>query len=240
MKWIIWLFVVLVLIGGGLVGFFWYQAYTAQGLEFKLEGPDHAQVGVPFEIKIEIENNSGNILQEAELAIELPEGMVFLGSSAGKGLVRKVLGNLGEGSLTKDTFQAMVLSGESSLKQVQGAVSYLPVSLGTRFEQNETEELRVSDSGVFIDLEAPAKVFSGEEFEIVIDYENNAEIEFADFQINLVYPSGFRYVSSTLEPVNQDSLFEIGNLQPESKNSFTITGRLEGPDNAFFDIDAIA
>ena len=227
-------------VGGSIVGFFWYQAYTAQGLTFIFEGPDHVQVGVPFDLEVSIENNANGILQEAELTLTLPEDMVFLGAHSGKTIARKPLGNLGEGSLTTDTFQAMVLSGESSLKQLQGMVSYLPVSLGARFEQQEIEELRVSDTGIALDLRSPNKVFSGEEFEIELEYENNSEIVYDDFEVRLAYPAGMTIVSSSLEAIGAAGVFEIGDLQAGSENVITIVARLEGPDNAFFDIDGRA
>ncbi|MDP3880583.1 MAG: hypothetical protein Q8Q32_00150 [bacterium] len=240
MRGVVWLFVVLLVLAMGIVGFFWYQAYTAQGLVFDIEVPDHVQVGVPFEIELEIANDSGAILQDAILSMDLPEDMVFLGKYTGKNLVEENLGNLGEGSVVKDSFPAMVVSGESSLKRVSATISYLPSSLGARFERTETGELRVSDSGVLIDLESPAKVFSGEEFELEVSYENNSEITFADLLIELDFPESFELISSTMDSSEASTSFFIGNLESGKSSSFTIVGRLNGPDNAFFDISALA
>lgn len=240
MKWIIWLFAVLLVLAIGIVGFFWYQAYTAQGLVFDIEVPDHVQVGVPFDIEIRLANDSGAILQDARLSIALPDDMVFLGNFAGRGLAQEALGNLGEGSALNKSFQAMVISGESTLKKVEAVVSYLPSSLGSRFERIEVAEIRVSDSGVLIDLQSPAKVFSGEEFELEVRWENNSEIVFANLLIDMSFPVNFELISSTLDPVGSGSRFEIGNLDPGESGAFTVRGRLSGPDNSFFDIAGVA
>ena len=84
------------------------------GIDF--DGPDQVLVGVPFEISVNISNDSSSVLRDARLNLSLPEGMGFVGKSEDKNVEFKDIGNLGEGSLAQEKFQFMVLSGENTVE----------------------------------------------------------------------------------------------------------------------------
>ncbi|PIR88758.1 MAG: hypothetical protein COU09_00475 [Candidatus Harrisonbacteria bacterium CG10_big_fil_rev_8_21_14_0_10_44_23] len=240
MKKVIWLLIVLIVIAAGIIGFFWYQTYSAKGVQLSLSTPSDVRVGVPFEIKTTVSNDSQAILEEINLSITLPEGLVFMGTNAGKTIARKDIGSLGEGSVTNESFTVLAIEGEESVKKVEAVLSYVPGSLGAALEQRVDRNIVITELGVQIDFETPQKVFRAEEFEMTVKYKNNSDVAFDAFQIRLFYPKGFEYISSDLDPSVSNNVFDIGDLQPGSENQFKIRGTLDGADGGFFDLKTLS
>lgn len=236
MRWIIWLFVGLIVIGAGIVGFIWYQNYTAQGLLLSFNAPESVQVGVPFEISVDIKNDSNTDLSDGRLALRLPDSMVFV--DTGLETLNKDIGSIGQGSEFSEHFTVMVLSGESSLQTISARMSYMPLGIGGVFEQIAYSDIRVSDSGLSLELSSPTKVFNGEQFTVEFEYENNSDFDFAGVQVRVLYPEDFQLISSTLKPSGGDEFFVIGDVESGEANSFSITGKFNGKDGAFYEFGA--
>ncbi len=226
--------VVLALIGGGI--FFWLQIRSARGLSIDLVAPEQVLVGVPFDLKINISNNSDNILKEARLSLSLPEGMVFLGSSAQKNIEYRELGNLGPGSLSQELFRLMVISGENSIKRFKASVIYLPASLGASFEKEKALDIAVDGLGLVLDVTTPTKVFGGEDFTAEVFYKNVSQEDYRNLQLIAEYPPTFNFIKSDLPPDVGNREWLLGDLRKGSENRLKITGHLIGPDETFFDL----
>lgn len=222
----------------GMLGFLWLQSRNARGVGLEITGPDQIQLGVPFKAQANVVNDSGNVLKEVKLSFNLPEGVVFVGEEAKKTVEFKNLGNLGAGSLVKEEFSLMVLSGENSIKQLEAVVAFLPSTLSSRFEKNATFDLVVRGSGLSLDIAAPTKVFGSEEFQLNVSYRNESQIDLQDLKLTIMYPPAFAFKDSTLKPDVGNNVWNLGDLRPNSEGRFTIKGSLIGPDNAFFDLKA--
>lgn len=222
----------------GAIVFLWLQSRNARGVSVALAGPDQVLLGVPFKMQANIINDSKNILKDVKLSINLPAGVVFVGAEQKKIIEFKDLGNLGEGSLVKEEFELMVLSGENSIKNLEAAVSFLPSALSSRFEKTARFDLVVRGPALVLDIAAPTKVLSGEEFQMDVSYRNVSAIEFRDLALALQYPPSFVFKSASLKPDIGNNTWSLGDLRPGSETKFSIKGNLVGPDNAVFDFKA--
>lgn len=192
-------------------------------------------LGKPFELEVNVSNESQNILKDTELIIELPDDIVFLGSSSEKKIDSKIIGNLGAGGLSQETFKLLALAGESTIKKIKATVSYLPESLGSRFEVSRDIDFSVVGSSIDLDLSMPQKVFSGEEFETTITYKNISDTDFEDLRLKINYPPLFKFKSASLEPEFGNNFWELGDLRSNSAGKITIKGELLGQDDSFFE-----
>lgn len=237
-KAIIIIFVFL-LIGAGAVYYFWRQASVARGLTLEIKAPEEQiLLGVPFAIIVNVGNESSSLLQDVKLTVNLPEGLVFAGSPPEKNVDYKNLGNLGAGSLTKEEFKLMAISGEKTIKKVRASVNYLPTALGSRFEKSGEVDLIIGNPAITLDLAMPKKIFSGEEFEIQVSARNISDTDFSGLELKMEYPPTFTFGKSTLVPDIGNNVWDLGGLMKGSETSFTISGNVIGPDNAFFDFKA--
>jgi len=237
MSWkkIVILFVTLVVIATGVITYLWYQARQAGGVDIAITAPDSVEIGVPFTASIAVSNTGSGIAQQTSLALSLPDGFVFMSEAASKRVVTKSLGSLGTGTVTNQEFRIMPVSGENNLVQLEALLSYIPTDLGSRFEKQAVKDVSIGTSGISLDIAAPQKIFAGETFEVKVDYKNESITDFHNLQLLLQYPRGFTFVSSTLHPDEDNTLWKLGDLRAGSQGSFTIKGTMTGPDNAFFD-----
>lgn len=221
------------------VGWLWYQSRSAVALSIELTVPDQVQIGIPFPVSVGVSNDGSHVLQNTTLALNLPEDVVFIGQSANQSVQTKDVGSLGAQGLIKEDFQLMAVSGANTLKPIRATVSYQPVSLGSRFEKTESKDVAVGESGIFIDLQTPEKVFSGEDFEAKVTYRNDSQIDFSNLTLKIQYPPSFNFKSSSLAADVENNTWNLGDLRRGSNGNFTIKGSLTGPDNALFDFHLI-
>ncbi len=225
---------ILVLLGGG--AFLWLELKGSRGLDIDLLVPKEIAVGEPFDLEVDVGNGSDNVLEDAELLVELPEDIVFLGSSPEKRLDSKVLGNLGVGSLNQETFRLIALGGENTVKEIIVTVTYLPSSLGSKFEKSQAITFSVLEPVISLDLSLPQKVFAGEDFEIKVTYKNVSELDFSDLKLKMSYPPVFVFKSATLKPDLGNNTWNLGGLRSGSEGEFEVKGQLIGPDESFFEL----
>ena len=112
----------IVAIGGG-GAYLWYQSRGARGLELALVLPGEVSAGVPFTLEVTASNESSSLLKDVELTIELPDGVVFVGSAPDKNFSSKAVGNLGAGSLAEESFELLALGGEQTVKEVRASLT---------------------------------------------------------------------------------------------------------------------
>lgn len=236
----IFIILLFLIVAIGIFYFFWRQTSEVRDLTINLDAPrEQILLGVPFRLGVNISNDSNSILQDVKLSINLPQGMVFVGSSPEKNTDYKNLGNLGMGSLTKEAFNLMAISGEKTIKKIRVVVNYLPLAFGSRFEKSAEVDLIIGGPAISLDLVMPTKVFSGEDFEIKVSAKNISSVDFSDLVLKMEYPPTFSFRDSTLKPDFSNNTWDLGGLLRGSATDFTISGNVIGPDNSFFDFKAV-
>ncbi|TSC89857.1 MAG: Uncharacterized protein G01um10143_347 [Parcubacteria group bacterium Gr01-1014_3] len=218
--------------------YFAYQARIGSGFEIELKMPDQVFVGVPFDLDVNLINNSGNPLQNVQLFVQLPEGVAFVGSPATKSVDVRDMKNIGDGGLQQQVYKLIVSSGENSIKQIFARAIYSSGSLKSRFERRQEQELAVGGYGLQLDISTPQKTFSGEDFDIEVFYKNVSDQDFSDLKLKLDYPPTFNFKKSTLKPDTGNNIWVLGGLRKGSEMKFKVTGNLVGPDGSFFDLKA--
>ena len=201
---------------------------STRGLGLSLEAPEQILSGVPFDLKVNFSNNSGTTLEDVRLNLTLPEGAAFFGSDPQKNIDNKSLGNMGNGSLTQETYKIIIFSPGEAIKELKASVSYSSASLGSRFEKKNSIALAVKSSGVLVEMAVPEKVVSGEEFPITVSYRNASDIDFSDLRLALEYPPSFSFASADLSPDLSNANWLLGDLRKNSEGKFTIKGSLVG------------
>ena len=114
--------------------------------------------------------------------------------------------------------------------KIKALVSYSSGS--SKYEKEKEKEIKILDSGVSVEIKAPEKVFSGEEFDVSVSYKNISEADFYGLELAIEYPANFTFVSSDSKADSGNNVWELGDLRKGSEGSFTIKGSVAGPDNS--------
>ncbi len=223
---------IIILAGLIFFGLSWYSNDNG-GPKIVFNGPDSVPSGVPFQLELAVSNDSNQVFQDVKISLSLPEGFVFLGKSAEDSLDSRPVGNLGVGSLTKETFNIMALAGGSS-NEIYASVDYLPELVGSRFKKEESWSFNLAGSALELEVRAPDKITSGKEVELKVSYLNNSDFDLDNLNLSIEYPPAFQFEKATIKPDSGNNKWSLGGLRRGSSNDFSVFGRLIGPENSFF------
>ena len=234
--WLAVIALIIILIGSG---FFIYQYLQSRGLIMEINGPAEVNIGVPFNLTVDFNNQSKNILRNSRLSLNLPEGAVILGATEEQRIFSEELGDIGLGSLSQKSFRLMLTKDENTLKRFTVFISYGSSGIGqARFEEYQDFDVRVKEPGVFLDLSLPNQVLSGEVFDLKINYRNLSREDFSGLELRLDYPASFAFESGNPKPAEANNFWEIENLSAGAEGKIIISGRLIGPSQSFYNFNA--
>ncbi|PIT93106.1 MAG: hypothetical protein COU06_01750 [Candidatus Harrisonbacteria bacterium CG10_big_fil_rev_8_21_14_0_10_38_8] len=236
-------FLVLAIILAVLVGYFWFKNKNGKDLNAELAVPESVQIGVPFDLMVNISNDSSSVINEAEVSVILPESIVFIGDPVARSIKNKKVGSLKTGTLTQVSFPVLVLDGENSVHSVEAEISYIPGSIKSRFVKKIQKDFVVTDAGLFLDLITPTQVLSGETFETKISYENRSEILFDNVVVKVALPENVTVNSSSkTHTINSDGHLEfvLNQINQSDKGEITLSTTLIGQDNSLVEFLATA
>ncbi len=220
--------IVLVAIIG--ISLFYIFDNNSQNLDVGLVAPKEIMAGVPFDFKVEFSNQMSSVLKDVILIVTIPDGAAFVGSNTEKLVDSKDIGDLGQGSLVSEKYNLVFLRGINETQKIKVLVSY---SLGSsKYEKESEQDIKILNSGADIQIKAPEKVFSGEEFEVGVDYKNVSDVDFYGLEFSVEYPANFTFLSSDSKPDSGNNVWELGDLRKGSEGKFTIKGSVIGPDNS--------
>ncbi len=236
--WFVVVFAVLLL--GGLLYWFLLRPPAGPNVSIGFTKPDQALVGDPFPLSISLTNYSSNILKGAMLSIILPDNVSFVGQSSGQRVVEWAIGDVGPGSIYQyngeKTSNLIVTGGPNSIQHVDTKLIYsTDAAPKTQFETDGGADLVVGGPAISLNITPPTDVFSGQDFQTVITYNNNTSHSFNNVQLALQYPPVYSFTGSTMPPASAgNNTWNFGTIPPAGSGSFTVTGNVVGPQNATY------
>jgi hypothetical protein len=103
---------------------------------------------------------------------------------------------------------------------------------GTPYATNANTSLTIgSQSALSLSYEASSSIFSGQNFNLVVNYQNNTTGTLQGVQLQMQYPPAYQFVSTNSAPPIDpaDTTWDLGTLAPEATGTLTITGNIVGP-----------
>ena len=212
-------------ISGAAFGFyFFYNSNSDTNNHLEFEAEENIYSGVPFDLVVNINNDSGNVWQDVKLSLSLPEGVVFFSNESDRSFSIKSLGNLGSGSLTQVTFKLMAIEQ----KEVDVLLGYIPEGVGSRFEEKQSWGMPSIRIPVSLKIDSPKEVINGGKINLKIDYQNVADADLDGLYLEILYPKDFSYTKSSAEPDLKENVWNIDSLRKGSSGNLSVFGKLLG------------
>ncbi|HEY5220768.1 MAG TPA: hypothetical protein VIJ29_01280 [Candidatus Paceibacterota bacterium] len=225
----------------GLVAYIYYLLLppSAPNVVVAFSDPGTVTVGQPFPLTVTVSNESKSVLQNADLNISLPAGIVLVGNdpSHPQAVVTESLGTLSSQTVNPPQTVTLVAIANPGTAQTIGAqVTYGTASTGaTQFQSVASTSVTIgTQSALSLSYNAPSDVFSGQDFDIVVDYVNNTTGTLDGVQFAMQYPPAYHFVmSSTTAPTGAaDNIWNLGTLAPGATGMLDINGNIVGPAQA--------
>ncbi len=232
-----WIMLALVFVGGGAAYYFVSQYYKTKDLAFEVTGVDRVMIARPFDITVHIENRSQTVLRTGKIAIQLPDGAIGIGNESDKQTIEEEVGDLAAGDTLDKTYKIVIVKDEQSTKKFPVDFSYLPQNINTRFERIRTIEVSVDQPAISLNFTSPQKIFNRETFSMDMQYRNVSDASFNNVKIKLIAPAAYAFKGSNAT-TSAGAIWDIGTLAPQTEQTITASGTLEGPEQSFFDMKA--
>ncbi len=218
--------------GFGYYYFFVRLLQPNVGLEFSK--PDQVLLGQPFSISVSFSNYSDQILKNAKLSLLLPDGISFLNDSSDKRVLEQAVGDLGPGSVNQQTFTLIALSGSQTLKRIDAKLAYGTGGSSAEFQSQSGIDIPIGQPAVGLTFDTPQNVFSGEQFDVTVHYQNNSGQDFKKLRLKIDYPPVFQFVKSSADASVSNNQWDLGTIPKGGSGILTITGTLIGPEQSYF------
>ncbi|MFA6136177.1 MAG: hypothetical protein WC705_02360 [Candidatus Paceibacterota bacterium] len=231
--------VTVLLVLTGIAGYYLFQYFTTKDVSLETSGPKEVLVGSPFSVSLNFENLSTKKLIDSKLSLSLPDGIYFY-EDRNKKITTQDRGIITPGQIIKDEFKLIATGSFPKTYQINASISYTyeGSAFASRFDKKTSFEVLVRDSVINLDLNAPEKVFNGEDFEMSLEYQNISDEILPETIINFKLPQEFKLSNS--EPTLENSSIKILNINPKTKGVIILSGIIIGKEYSFLNIEALA
>ena len=228
-------FTIGLLLAIGLVGLVFYLLLPAPAPNIKISfsSPDTIVLGQPFPLAITVSNESKSVLKNAQLDIILPNGLSFVGQDPTQRVMSEQIDTLSSQTINPPESVQIIATGNSATSQnITVKLGYETAeTAGTQYETDANTTLVIGEqSAITINYTYSQSIFSGQNFDTVVNYQNNTNAALQDVKFTMQYPPAFNFIRSTLQPLDSsNATWDLGSLGANATGTFTITGNIVGP-----------
>ena len=221
------IFIVILTLLTGAIGFWYYQkgSYSKDVLKLEALGPEETELLKEVEYTVKYKNNGNARLEKAKLIFEYPEHSIV---GDGKALRQEIyLEDIYPGQERTLSFKGRLFGNENETKTLKAWLSYQPKNLKARYESATTFNTAIKRSPVNFEFDLLSKVEAGKELNFRLNYFSNIDYPISDLGILVEYPSGFDFIKSVPKTLEKTE-WEIGLLNKAEGGRIEIAGKLTG------------
>lgn len=201
---------------------------------------DKLSQGKPFDLEVSILSEESKILKNAKLAVFLPPGVFFVGDDEDQRVKEKNLGDVGPGSLNKETFSLIAIGEAGEKKAIETKLIYtIAPNDKVVFEVEKGFEIELGDSVIGLTLETPEEAASEEIFEMKVKYKNESDEDLENLILRIDYPPVYKFREASVKPDKGENIWEILFLGKGEEREFTVTGNVTGFLGTSFEIPVL-
>lgn len=230
------LFFILLLIGGVFLYKWWAKnAFHQDRVVLSFEGPKEADSTQLMKYVIKYENNNRVTLKNTEIQLRYSENfqptdnlnLKYLSPTSSKIFVGDIK-PMTKGSLE---LKGVFYAPKDFPAYLNGEIHFVP-SNGVNELSNESNiGVKITAAPVVLDISAPKFAVDGDSLEYVISYKNLDIRKIGNVQVHAVFPQGFKVSTSEPRASEGDSVWYVGNLEPEQGGEIRVRGQVRGQNN---------
>ncbi len=202
---------------------------SAEKIDMTVTGPVSISAGDPLPLAVEVTNYNAATLEIADLVFEFPKG-TRSAEDVTEELTdyRASLGDIPSGSRVATATKAVLFGEEGSTHDINITLEYRLAGSNAIFVKESVFTVTVGSTPLSLTVSGPRSINSGSEVAIDVDVTSNTQIPMENVVVRAEYPFGFTFAESEPETTYSDSLWALGDIEPEGKRTITIRGTLEG------------
>lgn len=218
-----------------VAGYFLWKFITPGSVNFGIQSPKEVLAGENKSIKFILDNNTRLSLTEAEIKINLPEGVLYNGSN--KSPTIKLDDLLAKQSIEKE-IDLMFFGEVKTNYKIEAIFRYKPQGFSSLFEKKQVLNVLVSGSVFSLNITNPNQVLPETNFDTSIFWTNQKDISFSNILVQIAYPKEYVFNSSDSESIRTNETFDLGFVSKFQQGKINLNGsmRSQGGENKKFEI----
>ncbi len=231
-KWVFGIAVVFFLISLGAAFFFLSDnrnVVSAGKIDISVTGPVSIGAGDMLPLAIEIKNRNAATLEVADLILEYPDGTRSADDVTEEITDYRVgLGDIKPGVTIATTTKAILFGEEGGTRDIHITLEYRIAGSGAIFVKESVFTVSIGTAPLSLTVDGPKNVNSGDDVDLTIEVRSNSEVPMENAVVKAEYPFGFTFTEADPEASYSDTLWALGDIEPEGKRTIHIKGTLEG------------
>jgi hypothetical protein len=207
---------------------FWLASVdrVSGGLEVSIIAPTEVRRGVPLEVVVEVFNRMEQQLEEGNLELRLPNGLVFI-ESPDRASQSRTLGLIQANTLLKQTFKILPVAEENSIREISVDFSYKRGK--NLFSSMAEHELKIQKAFLSLEAELPERILRGGSLPIGLKLKNELDSDSPAFLVRAEYPSSF--IPQESETEGEAGVWRFSSLTPSEEKKISVKGVFQSSDN---------
>jgi len=229
---------IFVAIGLAALIYYLFLPAPAPNIAISFSDPSSIVIGQPFPVVVTVSNESKSVIQNAQLNIMLPSSSLAFASGT---TPTQDVGTVSSGTINPPITIWLVATGSGgtagTTQTVSATLTYQVANATNATFTTPATNTALSigtQSALSLSYSAPSAIFSGQNFDITVNYQNDTAEILQGIQLQIQYPPAFRFVSSsTTAPTDAgDDTWNLGALAANATGTLVIVGNIVGPANA--------
>jgi len=219
--------IIVLLLGAGLVGLWYFQKnnYSKEILKVEILGPEVTQAGEEIEYLVRYKNNGDVVLENPELIFEYPKYSIPENNGALR--VAEKVEDIYPGQEKSFRFRARLLGKENEIVTASAWLNYQPKNLKARYESKTTFSTQIKFIPLTFEFDLASKIEAGQKLNFSLNYFSNFDCELSDLRIKLTYPEGFLFEASIPQSLDKTE-WQVPLLSQASGGRIKILGDING------------
>ncbi len=202
---------------------------SSNNLDVEITAPSSISSGEELDMGLSIINGNRADLESTVLFIDYPEGAQTVGDNSRVISHDRIdLGTIPKGGTKDYTIRTLLFGEKDVIKTFVFKIEYKVKGSNATFSKEKKYDVIIGSSPVLLNVSYPKEINSGQDITISIDVTSNSSVPLKNTLIKVEYPYGFTYKSSSMKPVRDNSVWNIGDLKNGDKKTLTVVGTLIG------------
>lgn len=220
----------LALIVIGVLAFFALRPQTEvreANIGMEIIAPEELPANGESIYKITVRNDDSVTLIGMHLELVYPEGLQFISSTPSSSNLSGnlfAIPNLSPGQNATVLVKLRAQGGIGEEQKLLAKLRYRLDNFNSEFVKTAEYASVVKASNITLNLEGPQTSNNAQLVTYTLRYVNSAEQALAGARIEFVYPSGFVFASATPEPSIGNTVWNVGELNPNTEGVITVNG----------------
>jgi hypothetical protein len=160
--------------------------------------------------------------------VDYPEGSQKINSDKVLTHDKISLGTIPKGGSTEYSLRTTVFGEKDATKDFNFRIEYKVKGSNATFSKEKVYTVSVGSSPVLMSIDYPKETNSGQEITIKVNLTSNSSVTLKNALVRIDYPYGFTYKSSSIKPLRNNSVWNVGDLKDGEKKTLEVTGVLLG------------